>query len=65
MTATFSMADSIEADEVLTLYRANGWSSADKPILLLAALKNSHSLVTARLDRKLVGIAMQFRMAIS
>ena len=56
MTAIVSLTDRIEADEVLSLYQANGWSSADKPILLLAALKNSHSLVTARIDGKLVGI---------
>jgi GNAT superfamily N-acetyltransferase len=56
MTATVSLTDNIGADEVISLYRANGWSSAKKTILLLAALKNSHSLVTARLEGRLVGI---------
>jgi len=56
MTATVSLTDSINDDEVISLYRANGWSSAEKPNLLLAALKNSHSLVTARLEGRLVGI---------
>lgn len=43
--------------EVLDLYRANRWSAADKPAQLLAGLRNSHSLVTARIDGRLVGLA--------
>ena len=43
-----SLSDHIDSAEVLNLYRANGWSSADKPVQLLAALRNSHALVTAR-----------------
>jgi GNAT superfamily N-acetyltransferase len=43
-------------DEVVALYRANGWSSADKPVQLLAALHASHALVTARRDGRLVGL---------
>ncbi len=46
----------IEQDEVLALYRENQWSSADKPEQLLAALRHSHSLVTARRNGELVGI---------
>jgi GNAT superfamily N-acetyltransferase len=41
---------------VLALYQANQWSSADKPQQLLAALRNSHSLVTARRDGRLLGL---------
>jgi len=48
--------DSVEQAEVIDLYRANGWSSADKPEPLLAGLRNSHTLVTARLDGRLVGL---------
>jgi predicted N-acetyltransferase YhbS len=48
--------DQFRDDEVLELYRANEWSSADKPRQLIAALRNSHSLVVARLDGKLVGL---------
>ena len=47
----------IEENEVATLYLANKWSSAEKPKTLLAALRNSHSLVVARVDGELVGIA--------
>ena len=46
----------IEESETIDLYRANGWSSADRPDLLIPALQNSHTLVTARKSGKLVGI---------
>jgi GNAT superfamily N-acetyltransferase len=46
----------IEEEEVLELYKANGWSSAQKPDKLMPALLNSDTLVTARVDGKLVGI---------
>ncbi|MEG3754020.1 GNAT family N-acetyltransferase [Psychromonas arctica] len=46
----------IEELEVINLYKANSWSSAEKPKELLAALKNSHSLVTAREGGVLIGI---------
>ena len=42
--------------EVIALYRANEWSSADKPEQLMSALSNSHTLVTARLGGELVGL---------
>ena len=41
----------------MALYRANDWSSAEKPVQLLAALRGSHTLVTARAEDRLVGIA--------
>ena len=47
----------IEEHEVIELYRANNWSAAEKPQQLLSALKNSHTLVTARISGLLVGIA--------
>lgn len=51
-----SLDDDIQKDEVLELYRANGWSAAEKPDKLLPALRNSHSLVTARLEGRQIGI---------
>ncbi|PKO71771.1 MAG: GNAT family N-acetyltransferase [Betaproteobacteria bacterium HGW-Betaproteobacteria-14] len=57
MKIEVSLNDKIEVEEVLAIYRANNWSSADKPEHLLAALRNSHSLVTARVSGLLVGIA--------
>ncbi|MBC8345500.1 MAG: GNAT family N-acetyltransferase [Candidatus Marinimicrobia bacterium] len=56
MKIKISLQDKIQEDEVLALYRANDWSSAEKPIELMAALRNSHSLVTARITEKLVGL---------
>ncbi len=47
----------INQQEVITLYRANQWSSADKPDELFNALKNSHTLVTARDNGRLIGLA--------
>jgi GNAT superfamily N-acetyltransferase len=52
-----SVTDQIETDEVVKLYRANGWSSAEKPEKLLPALRNSDTLVTVRLANELVGLA--------
>ncbi|MCG7913419.1 MAG: GNAT family N-acetyltransferase [Candidatus Thiodiazotropha weberae] len=46
----------IGKEEVVAVYRANGWSSAEKPDKLLAALRHSDNLVTARIDGRLVGI---------
>ena len=56
MPAVISLSDNIEQEEVLALYTANHWSSAEKPVQLLAALRNSHALVTARVSGTLVGI---------
>lgn len=56
MNATISLSDTIAEAEVIELYEANGWSSAKKPEKLLAALNNSHSLITARAGEKLVGL---------
>ncbi len=46
----------IEEAEVVELYKANHWSSAEKPEKLIPALRNSHTLVTARYGNDLVGI---------
>lgn len=43
-------------DQVQALYEANQWSSAKIPDTLLAALENSHSVITAWHDEKLVGL---------
>lgn len=56
MPLQIQLDDSLQQDEVVALYRANQWSSADKPEQLLAGLRNSHSLVTARLGGRLVGL---------
>jgi GNAT superfamily N-acetyltransferase len=56
MQIKISLTDQIEEKEVIAIYRANQWSSAEKPEQLLAALRHSHSLVTARISGRLVGI---------
>jgi len=56
MKIIISLNDSINFDEVINIYKANHWSSANKPQQLLDALRNSHALVTARLSGELVGI---------
>ncbi|RCU50876.1 N-acetyltransferase [Corallincola holothuriorum] len=57
MEVVISSQDELTSDEVVALYRAVGWSAADKPSQLLAALRGSHGLVTARLDGRLIGLA--------
>ncbi|RKF15934.1 N-acetyltransferase [Alginatibacterium sediminis] len=56
MEINVSTKDSVNEDEIIGIYKANEWSSAEKPKELLAALNNSHSLVTARINGELVGI---------
>ena len=56
MNFEVSLEDDIETDEVIDLYKTNGWPSAEKPEKLMPALKNSDTLVTARISGKLVGI---------
>ncbi|PHN02633.1 GNAT family N-acetyltransferase [Flavilitoribacter nigricans] len=47
---------SIPGEAILALYRANHWSSADKPEQLLPALANSHRLISAWDGDQLVGL---------
>lgn len=56
MSIEISTTDLITENEVVEVYKANKWSSASRSKELLAALNNSHTLVTARLSGKLVGI---------
>ena len=37
----------VNKEKIIELYRANKWSSAEKPDLLYKALMNSDSLITA------------------
>jgi GNAT superfamily N-acetyltransferase len=56
MEVNIEIGGAIAEDEVIALYRANEWSSAERPHELMAALRGSHSLVTARIDGELVGL---------
>ncbi len=51
------IGDAIFEEEVVEIYKANNWSSAKKPQELLAALHNSHTLITARSNNLLLGLA--------
>ena len=46
----------IPRDQVIALYKSVEWSSAEKPDLLLKALRNSHTVVTAWDGERLVGL---------
>jgi ribosomal protein S18 acetylase RimI-like enzyme len=52
----YSETRDLPLEGVVALYRANDWSSANKPGLLHKALLASHSLVTAWDGQKLVGL---------
>ncbi|WPR74596.1 GNAT family N-acetyltransferase [Algoriphagus sp. NG3] len=56
MEITISDRRDIKIEAILELYRANEWSSADKPNELYNGLINSHSLFSAWKKDKLVGI---------
>ncbi len=59
-TGEFSMErdPELDADEVLELYRAVGWTAyADDPAVLRAALAGSSLVVAARRGGRLVGLA--------
>ncbi|MSU50806.1 MAG: N-acetyltransferase [Opitutus sp.] len=43
-------------EQLIALYRANEWSSADKGEILRSALRSSHSLVTAWAGKRLIGL---------
>ena len=56
MAITISERRDIAPSNILDLYRANKWSSAEKPQELINALRNSHTLFSAWDCDKLVGI---------
>lgn len=56
MEIKISETKNIELKQIIDLYKANKWSSADKPIELHNALLNSHSLVSAWSGDHLVGL---------
>jgi len=56
MNITIILNGDLNENDILKLYAANKWSAADKPELLIKALLNSHSLVTAWDGAILVGL---------
>jgi GNAT superfamily N-acetyltransferase len=56
MKINISDTRNIPLEDIIHLYKANEWSSAEKPTELYNALMHSHSLISAWDDDKLVGI---------
>ena len=56
MNIQLSDTREINIEEIIELYKANEWSSAAKPQELFKGLMNSHSLITAKHESKLVGL---------
>lgn len=56
MAIIISERRDIAPSNILDLYRANKWSSTEKPEQLINALRNSHTLFSVWDDDKLVGI---------
>jgi len=56
MNIKLSEEKHIDTAQLLELYKANKWSSAEKPVALKNALLNSHTLLTAWDGDKLVGL---------
>lgn len=56
MNIKISETRNISIEQILELYKANGWSAAEKPTELRNGLLNSHSLISAWDNDKLVGI---------
>ena len=56
MKILISEAKDIKLEEIIHLYKANNWSSTQKPKELYNALLNSHSLITAWDEDKLIGL---------
>jgi GNAT superfamily N-acetyltransferase len=52
----YKYQEDIAKDQAIALYGSVEWSSAKKPDLLLKALRNSHTVVTAWDGERLVGL---------
>lgn len=46
----------LKEDDIVQLYQANGWSAAEKPQALRLALINSHTLYSAWIGDRLLGL---------
>lgn len=55
-TLDYRSSREIALNEVLNLYKANGWSAAEKPERLHNALLNSETIVSAWDGERLVGL---------
>ncbi len=56
MEIIISESRNFDVSQIAPLYQVNHWSSAQKPEVLVKALLNSHNLITAWDQEKLVGL---------
>ena len=56
MNIKISETRDITLEQILELYKANKWSAVEKPTELMNGLLNSHSLISAWVGNKLVGL---------
>ena len=56
ITISYKRDRKLPLKQLIALYRANDWSSAEKGELLRKALRNSDSLITAWAGKQLVGL---------
>ena len=56
MRIEISERKDIKLEDIIRLYRANNWSSSEKPYELYNGLMNSHSLITAWNGDELIGL---------
>ncbi len=56
MNVIYQSDDELKEDEVLELYRSVDWAAAEKPRELMLSLRNSPTLITVRVDGRLVGL---------
>ena len=57
MEVEIKINSGLEPGKIIDLYLANKWSSAEKPDQLIAALSNSHTVITAYSESNLIGLA--------
>jgi GNAT superfamily N-acetyltransferase len=55
-TIEYSEQRELALEGMVTLYRANAWSAAEKPQTLRNALRDSHALISAWAGNELVGL---------
>jgi GNAT superfamily N-acetyltransferase len=56
MTIEIKETQDVKQEDILSIYQANHWSSAENPDALYKALLNSHSFITAWDNKRLVGL---------
>lgn len=57
MRIRYSTENEFTAEELAALFASVGWASAKRPGELVRAMRNSHRVVSARIDGKTVGLA--------